>query len=354
MCVIFVLGVVVSSASPLRVPASTIPPANAQNITVYHLNPKSAGALPVNMDTGDARGDLYFYLGEFLLPLECANATAHTRAQFDCDNPERVDKNLVVTKVNLQVDSRLTSYSACNLCNGKDPFTGRTCTLGTYICDCESRHHGGGGSCDATKVGAQNITDHFVPVEPTAKCTAAMASACGSQSPADPDKCYSCLKHNFLKLLQAGCSMHSLQQLCPSSESCSSTGPAWHCYLQNIPRKTGGFWYSTLAEGQCTSSSKGSCGWAAQSLTTIKEECLKDHLMTSVEAFDTTGCFHGCGVRNTTSPCWIGCFFDTILGENGGKSISLPLGGMPMSAIEKSWAGAFLPKEQGGCDTVSM
>ena len=136
---IFVLGVVVSIASPLRVPASTIPPANAQNITVYHLNPKSAGALPVNMDTGDARGDLYFYLGEFLLPLECANATAHTRAQFDCDNPERVDKNLVVTKVtpiahhalspfdtchdtaqvNLQVDSRLTSYSACNLCNGK-------------------------------------------------------------------------------------------------------------------------------------------------------------------------------------------------------------------------------------------
>merc|ERR1711907_498777 len=77
--------------------------AQLEDITVYHLNPKSAGAKPVNMDTGDARGDLYFYLGQFLLPLECKNVSKQSRAHFDCDNPERVDPNLVVTRVEMEV-----------------------------------------------------------------------------------------------------------------------------------------------------------------------------------------------------------------------------------------------------------
>ena len=40
--------------------------------------------------------------------------------------------------------------------------------------------------------------------------------------------------------------------------------------------------------------------------------------MGDVEAQDKAGCFAGCGGRNTTSPCWIGCFFDTVLGDPGG------------------------------------
>merc|ERR1719247_2332497 len=125
----------------------------AINMTVYHLNPYSAGAVPINMDTGDALGDLYFYLGQFLLPLECANATKEGRAHFDCDNPERVDPNLVVTKVDMQIDSRTTKYSACNLCNGTDPFTRKPCQKGTYTCDCFSRNHS--ATCDARKVGKE-------------------------------------------------------------------------------------------------------------------------------------------------------------------------------------------------------
>jgi len=43
---------------------------NVEMLSVYHMNPQSAGAIPLNMDTGDTLGDLYFYLGQFLLPVE--------------------------------------------------------------------------------------------------------------------------------------------------------------------------------------------------------------------------------------------------------------------------------------------
>ena len=35
-----------------------IDPQHAQNITVYHVNQGGFGAAPVNMDTGDAGGDM--------------------------------------------------------------------------------------------------------------------------------------------------------------------------------------------------------------------------------------------------------------------------------------------------------
>merc|ERR1712199_112747 len=79
-----------------------------RNITVYHVNPADVGAIPVNMDTGDARGDLYFYLSQFLLPMECKPPYDTFRAKFDCANPEREGSKLVVTKVNMEVNADTT------------------------------------------------------------------------------------------------------------------------------------------------------------------------------------------------------------------------------------------------------
>ena len=85
-----------------------VDPAHARNITVYHVNPHQSGAIPVNMDTGNAAGDLMFDLIEVLLtPLACQNASA---PGFQCNNKEAVGQDLVVNKVTLEVDAR---YSAC-------------------------------------------------------------------------------------------------------------------------------------------------------------------------------------------------------------------------------------------------
>lgn len=357
MLAVLLFSVVCASASPL--PAARIPPNYATNLTVYHLNPKAAGQLPVNMDTGDAFGDLYFYLGQFLLPLECQNVTKQSRAHFDCDNPERTSTDLVVTQVDLTIDSRTTTYSACNLCNGTDPFSGAACTKGTYICDCES-HHKGDPKCDATKVGTENVTEHFAPAIPTAQCNASFHEVCPAWIARSEHLCYACLEHNYKKLEAEGCAGNAFDQLCPNPwQGCKPGGPDWACWAENIPRKTGGMWYSTLDKGQCGGSNgamAGSqCGWEVSSLKTIKESCLKKHLVATVESHDTANCFSGCAKPgNYSDPCWIGCFFDTLLGPAARSSMSAPLAGMTLEEVEKSWTGAFKPVQEGGCEEISL
>ena len=44
-----------------------IDPAHAKNITVFHVNEHKFGAVPVNMNTADATGDLIFDLVEVLI-----------------------------------------------------------------------------------------------------------------------------------------------------------------------------------------------------------------------------------------------------------------------------------------------
>ena len=89
-----------------------------------------------------------------------------------------------------------------------------------------------------------------------------------------------------------------------------------------------------------------------QSTKTVKEQCLKGRLMDTVEGHDQAGCFSACGVRNVTDTCWIGCFFDTLLGQDSAKSVTRPLAGMSVQAIERGWTTAFLPVAQGGCAAI--
>lgn len=318
------------------------------NRTVYHLNPYSAGAYPRNMDTGDALGDLYFYLGQFLLPLECENVSPESRAHFDCDNPERVSKDLVVTRVRMTMDSRFTGYSGCNLCNGTDPFSRKPCEVGTYICDCETRSSDP-NVCNKHYVGLANVTQMFGPTSTNPTCKSALNQFCAADRHNGTD-CEACLKHHALQLHNQSCGEEDFYRYCPSPwNNCNPELPPvvpWGCWASNIPRKTGGYWYSTLKEGEGRS-------WEVQSLKTINETCLKKTIVASVEKHDTKDCFKGCGPqRNESSSCWIGCFFDTILGPTAKQSTELPLGGMSVADIEKSWSKAFVPEAQGGCPEI--
>lgn len=124
--------------------AAAIDPKYATNITVFHVNEHKFGAIPVNMNTGDAVGDLFFDMLEVLItPLTCANRSGRPSHGPDpCTNPEAVGDDLMINKVTLEVDRRFSGYGACNVCiNGTDPL-GEPCATGTYHCDCfaSSRH----------------------------------------------------------------------------------------------------------------------------------------------------------------------------------------------------------------------
>eukprot|EP00662_Eupelagonemidae_sp_cell21_P037322 gene37322-4517_t len=241
----------------------------------------SAGAIPVNMDTGDAAGDLYFYLGEFLLPLECAQESPGMEG-FDCSNPdhatphhggcvaERVGTDLVVTKVEME-----------------------PCEVGSYVCDHFSHHSSSG--FDPTKA----RFSHGI--------------------------CQWCVYQHRSELQRDGCTDADLEgyggtnghgtRHTPYGHTCSPQSKDWECWRSNI---------------------------------TVAETCLRDHLATKVEA-QAHDCFAGCGARNMSSPCWIGCFFDTLLGKGARDSCSTPLNGMSVTDVVSSWTGAFLPEANGGC-----
>ena len=58
---------------------------------VYHVNERSAGPVPRNMDTADLRGDMYFEMHSLVLPLECQLAYR----PFECENAEVVSPDLL-------------------------------------------------------------------------------------------------------------------------------------------------------------------------------------------------------------------------------------------------------------------
>lgn len=222
---------------------------------------------PINMNTGDKRGDMYFNFKSSMIPLECQNNETHG---LDCRNRETMDPNLVVSKLVLEVDGRYGSYQMCNVCvDGKDPLggmgrrrlqwgwggnsynrssggrhphTSKNCSMTggdgvpgssvpEYICDCGGR---GGGTCDETQIGRESIGGSYnsgrnyssgsqhngssshggggrhrrppppPPTPPSAKCTAAATKVCGADKN-DPRKCYGCFNDKVDDLQKGGC-----------------------------------------------------------------------------------------------------------------------------------------------------
>ena len=97
---------------------------------VYHVNPSRYGDNPINMNTGDARGDMYFSLKTAYLPVQCQESSGGGGggggagfSGFNCNNAETTGPDLVVTKLKLEVDNRFGQYQMCNVClDGKDPL----------------------------------------------------------------------------------------------------------------------------------------------------------------------------------------------------------------------------------------
>ena len=156
------IATVLSTAAVLA-----IDPKYAANITVFHVNPHKYGPIPVNMDTGDALGDMFFDMLEVIMyPLSCPNGT-HTTPPSPyynpCLNPEAGGADLMVNKLTLEVDDRFSGYGACNVgINDTDPITHGYCKTDTYCCDCITTEGNPRRKvpCNAT-VGAENLYQSF-------------------------------------------------------------------------------------------------------------------------------------------------------------------------------------------------
>ena len=287
-----------------------INPLYAKNITVFHVNPASYGPVPINMNTGDAAGDLFFWIKSVQTPLECAkNASQAHMNGFDCRNVEVTSPDLSITKLVLEVDSRYTSYSMCNICvQGRDPLNSHeTCTGTEYICD--SHSYGGGGDFNAS-VGREGVASFFGRMKPNPRY---------------------------------------------SHGSVESEWWQWNAAI-----KVGGWWYSSLKDGLCNATSTW-CTWrVAEVSKRVTKACADSSMYTAVEsAAQAAGssCFKTCGPeRNTSSACWIKCFYATTLGaDSGTKDTNATDEGLPTQQLVGIWERPFgsTIAAQGGCPDTS-
>jgi len=289
--------------------ASALDPQHAVDVTIYHVNQATYGTAPLNMDTADLNGDMYFDLRGVSEPLECAHPTPSTA--HDCDNPEVTSTDLVITKLTLEVDDRFGNYGRCNVCvNGTDHHGNNSCTEGAYWCNC-----GGWNSKDtqcSSAVGRQNLTTWL------------------------------------------------------GDRKCGRGSLLWDCWKDAVGQKTcvdspeGGFWYSTTSSGYCgddPSSNPPGCSWRVKNvIKRVNKTCSDQSIFSTVEK-EGSDCFSTCGSpgapRNTSSACWIKCFYATALGPDAGFPGGT-IAGMPLDDLQRAWRAPFESTDpsQGGCPNL--
>ena len=293
--------------------ALAVDPRFAENITVYHVNEHKYGAIPVNMNTGDAVGDLFFDLLEVVIaPLACQHHKKPTHPGPDpCANPEAVGADLMVNKVTLEVDKRLSGYGACNVgINGSDPF-GKPCATDTYCCDCND-----GGS-------------HWPP-EP-APCNTTL----GVEN----------VHEVFSRFIGTGGCKRSIFKPFPKPADCYTSNA-----FSKLNAQEHGNWYSSLATGYC--GDKGSaCTWRVVRVDKIvKRTCHTRVFGDVVQAAGEPACLEACGSQktNVTSPCWVDCFYKAALGPDSYKPGGA-VAGLTLDALKAAWLKPFEPEAEGGC-----
>jgi len=306
--------------------SSVVPAEYRAELTMFHVAPRSAGAIPLDMDTADAFGDLYFDWDTNHFPYKCLSEPDSN----DCSNPEVVSDELVITRLRVEVDNRWSAYHKCNICiNGSDRHGAVNCTDGEYVCTC--------GPNDATS--DQDITD---------KCKNAFGN---------PTVGFKNLAIEHAK------------------DDCGEHDHDYYCWSEHIGDKFQGMWYSMPKEGYCGDEAvelTDDCTWRVLEVTKVVDKSCADAAMFSLledfemnEQQDGHLCFQSCtdsGVgaeRNTSSSCWIKCAYEAVLGTNGGRGPHLwsatQNDGIPTSRMVDLWNNLFLPSAEGGlCDDLQQ
>lgn len=116
------LAMVLLQHGACRMPSATpARPANAVNLTVFALRPYNLSATLDNKNTADAKGDIFFYLGDrFQTPMACR----HDPSWYMCRNERDLARDSVYTETVVEVDGTFggcptgaracSHYAACN------------------------------------------------------------------------------------------------------------------------------------------------------------------------------------------------------------------------------------------------
>jgi hypothetical protein len=268
-------------------------------LTLYRLTPVDAGGL-LNMDSGDAAGDVEFSLSRKDIAAVCANSPGDERCFLAHQN--------VYGRFTVEVDGQYGPYSFCNPTMGSD---GKP-NVSAFSC-CSSFDDDAPGVCNA-------------PTEASSFSPYSTACAC-------PRGNVSVGKVNHAEM-SAG--FHN--------------GTSFVTTLQ-------GYWYSTPGNGECTGDARpgmgkrGECTWKLVSAVYKNTSCVDNRLDTEVERRGNA-CFAACPPRGSTgyADCWYNCYIQTV---NGNATVSPPIPAMTRAELIEPWASALASTDpnEGGCPT---
>jgi len=302
-----------------------VSPPDPERITVYHVNEHKAGAIPVNMDTGNAAGDLMFDLMLVLMvPLSCNPYNGSMDPRL-CGNPEATGQNLVVNKLTLEVDKHYSEYAKCNVgVNGTDQH-GNACEDGQYCCYCEHQ-----------KPWTPNGSYAYTYDAPYPECS----NRVGRED---------------LSVHWGGSGGHWIDRCNVSNYTVDQCFQGAAIRKLNETGSLHAFWYSSLARGYCASPFREECTWDAVAVEKIvSRDChvrvFGDAVQQSVPS---SACLDACGGHktNTSSWCWTDCFYRAALGAESGRPGG-KVAGMSLGAMTAAWEKPFLPEAHGGCPAL--
>ena len=226
------------------------------------------------MNTGDAVGDMFFdWHNVIMTPLECPHGAA---SGHHCTNPEAVSPDLVVNKLALEVDSAFSGYAKCNIGVNSSDGHGHSCPSGEYCCFCSGSSWGSTVPCNKT-LGRETVKSYF-----------------GGGDHGD----------------------------------CSATDPAFECYRAALPKKlpasNPGYWYSSIKGGYCDGGAPlgtNGCTWRVAAVEKIVSKACHNKVYFSAVEQSGKACFRACGAdaSNSSSACWVDCFYQTVLGPGAAK-----------------------------------
>jgi len=297
----------------------------AVNLTLYHINPLSYPVDPVNMNTADLAGALFFDMWEIFQSFMCHENQSPPRGII-CENAEYNGNDIGITQLVVEVfrnnddkdDAFYGPYSTCNICDeGLSPMNpSHKCNHGEYVCDCFRSN-----SCTASP-GRETIDETFG--------SKGFGKNCRRKSWSKQQE-----EHNRL----------------------------W-CAASVAAELVKGFWYSTLSIGE------GSTWRTVNIQKRITKACHAKYFFDRVASHgNSTDCFRQCSTSNSDekgnnasepivgaaqlTPCWAQCFADATLGPKAteAQGYRQGVGGMTRQELMEAWAQPFEP---GVCQEVPL
>jgi hypothetical protein len=134
----------------------------------------------------------------------------------------------------------------------------------------------------------------------------------------------------------------------------------WDWWKAGIVKYFGaGLWWSTERTGECTGGSgvPAGCSWrVVKELKRVPKLCADASIGEYIQAADKNRCFGACPAterHDSSSGCWINCFFQTLLGPGCDKSLN-GTGAMPLADAVTAWERPFSSTDtaKGGCPSI--